>query len=178
MRSLDNPPAPFTSSNHLCYWFMHKLLLRSLLLVFAVQAVGLVVPDKISCFATSKVESVAEYLYRLAYNREIPGMTDEQWNKIVAIYTSYRNSKAASDKQLKTLNNALITYFTEPLPKMASVMSLQEQINQLETKADQLSIATGYEIRRVLTPAQLEETTGQNLNAMFSIMKVYYITNF
>ncbi len=148
---------------------MRKLLLKSLLLVFALHVIGcLMTPDKIACLATNKVESVAEYIYRLAYNREIPGMTDEQWNKIVSLYTSYRQSKSAYDSQLKTLNGTLIDYFTQPLPQKAMVMSLQQQINSVETKADESAIASAYEIRKVLTPGQLEEISGQNLDSMFS----------
>lgn len=33
---------------------------------------------------------MAENIYRLAYAHKIPGMTDEQWNKILAIYNAYR----------------------------------------------------------------------------------------
>jgi hypothetical protein len=85
-----------------------------------------------SCLAVEQVEEVAETIYRLAYVRQIPGMTDEQWNEISSIYTACNQQKAGLQLQLKTLNWQLLDGFAEPMPSIKDSVAKEEEINKVD----------------------------------------------
>lgn len=119
------------------------------------------------CYATEEVQSLPNLIYRSAYNREIPEMTDEQWRKIAFIYAAYNQTKSNFQDQITKLNRELADLFGKPFPQTAEVLAIQEEINQKETSLDIVAVETAVQIRAVLTRSQLRKMFLADIDAMF-----------
>ena len=106
--------------------------------------------------AIPEVESLADEIYRKAYNGLLPGISKTQYEKMQFLYTAYLDNKKKLEAQRAELQEKFYEKAREPLPAKESLLSIQDEINKKDTAIDESAVLTAYQIRQILSPAQLQ----------------------
>lgn len=111
--------------------------------------------NPIRCDAIQEVESLADDIYRRAYNSQVPDLTQEQWQKMKFLYRAHLANKAKLAAERLDFQEKFFDKVGEPLPSKEALLAIQAEINKRDTAIDEASILTAYQIRQILTPKQL-----------------------
>jgi hypothetical protein len=103
-----------------------------------------------------EVENVADVIYRLAEENQIPDLTQDQWKRLEFLYTNYETTKESIEKERNELQESFFQLARTPMPTKEALVAKQEEINRKDDFIDDTAILTALQIRSILTPKQLQ----------------------
>lgn len=122
--------------------------------------------------AIFEVEALADELYRKAYNKTIPDMSDEQWEKILFIYSTYLETKSKLTNERDALQDLFRQEAHHPTPSPQVFREKQEAINRKDTAIDEAAVIAAFQMRSVLTKKQVDQIFLFDIDKEFAAVKL------